>query len=111
MIICTIKHRKGRDNIIADFFSRNPSEKFKADEKNNLIIHDLVEVLPITVPQLSNKNTPVDKKLRDQIKSIGELQDQDDRLAEIKENIKRSISHDHYSIYVGVLFRKDHSLQ
>ena len=37
-----VTHYSGQDNIVADFFNRNPSGKFEDMESNTLTIHELI---------------------------------------------------------------------
>lgn len=93
----TITHCKGRDNFVADLFSRNPlnsdSELQLEDRKKNLIYIAAFEI-------------QMDKEFAQNLKEIERLQKLDTRLSKIIENFEDpDYSHPQYMILGGILFQ------
>ena len=105
-----IKYCTGRENIIADFFSRNPSGKFEESERKTLIIHGLLETLPINIREISLRKNDMYKIFCNEFRNIRNLQDQDKNIKLIKDKLNNNNILENYTLHQGVVFRKDHSL-
>ena len=78
-------HCSGQDNIVANFFSRNPSGKFEDKESNTLTIHELIldssnNCSPVTVSAIV-----LDLNLKKKFKNIQALRDQDESVRRIRD--------------------------
>lgn len=104
-----IKHCIGRENIIADFFSRNPAGRFEEEDRNTVMISELVNVLPLSVCELKYKSINMEPSLIKEFKNIKIIQNEDEYIKNIKANINNEKNSENFIIYEGILFRIDHS--
>lgn len=109
-----VKYCAGRDNIVADFFSRNPSKKFEEDTPRDLIVSSILAdiVLPdnslrqnIVISKLSQDLSRLPAPLRQDLLAVRQLQSEDPKIAPLIERVKLGNQIDTYCIYNDVLFR------
>ena len=109
----TVKYCRGRDNVVADFFSRNPECQFVEQNPEKLLIsrlqsHVLVSealtrnAILIAVESLRTENND----MRD-LKELAEFQSKDENLSKIIEGVRDEPNNEYYIVYEGVLFRRD----
>lgn len=93
-----VKYCKGSDNVIADFFSRNPSGKFESPQSTTLSIDVLgANDVGIEYPETLSQS----------LKNLAVLQLQDVYISKIMDRIKDDNEVAFYVLYENILFRKD----
>jgi transposase InsO family protein len=99
-----ISYCKGKDNIIADFFSRNPEGEFRESKSNDLIISKITSNFSTNIPINSMKPFRIDLGLSDILKDISRLQKLDTKLKPEFNKIKIDNAASNYKIHNDVLF-------
>lgn len=102
-----VTYCRGKDNIIADFFSRNPRSRFEDVAENNLSI----DVLDLS--QMNGENEcylnemELDSELTDSLKNLSNLQRIDENSKSIIDRIEQGDKVEFYVIKESILFRRD----
>lgn len=108
-----ISHCKGKDNIVADFFSRNPESKFAAEQEPEKLIISRLEAYSelLNVDNVSKTcNTiykmTLDKELTREFKDIKNLQKKDTWIEEkLKSLSDRDNDNTHFQLHNDILFQ------
>ena len=109
----TVTYCMGSENVIADFFSRNPDGKFTNQNEDKILIANLQKFyypenidseLSSLVIMLLHKN---DISLRKILKNIIIHQDKDSNLREITNAIKNNENIENYVIFENILFHRE----
>lgn len=107
----TVSYCKGKNNLVADFFSRNPRGCFEKIQSNDLLI-DVLEVDEgIIDNQKSIGQIDLDKDLRNELKNLSLLQQQDSLIKKIIDDVEINKKIEFFMIHEGVLFRKDNTFK
>lgn len=103
-----VSHCQGKDNIVADFFSRNPEGKFESIKSPNLSI-DVLGCSPGDDNDSFCLRNNIDLKgnLRDSLKNLSKLQRRDSYCQEIYKRIEIDPQLKFYSLEGGVLLEKN----
>lgn len=107
----TISYCKGSDNIIADFFSRNPRGIFEDHSSKILSIDVLSMENQFEQVQCWSNEIDMGKNLTDSLKNLSVLQKEDDTCKLIFERVSKGDKLEFYVIEKDVLFRRDKFLQ
>lgn len=105
-----ITYCKGTDNIVADFFSRNPDGVFHEEESDRLLISTLRYCLPdlddrhqetalVLICRLDN-----DTRLKGILCDLSRCQRRDSQMMQILEQLDDGEIRDRYQLYKGILF-------
>lgn len=97
-----VTHCKGSDNIIADFFSRNPCGKFETPQSKSLSI-DVINCE-------SRSETEISNEVNESLKNLEELQLRDKYIYDIVEKLKANEQTNFYVMRDNVLFRRNEYL-
>ena len=108
-----IEYCKGSENIVADFFSRNPDGKFIEQKENKIIMAGLQSYFPLN--KINNESTSLvimllnkdDESLKKIIKNIRTQQNRDACLRKIIESINNNGNIENYVIYEDILFHRE----
>ena len=102
----TVSHCTGKDNIVADFFSRNPEGKFETIQPNN---HLSIDVLCEDSHEsgAAINNLDLGKDLCESFESLEKLQSQDHHINKIIKRVKEDNSLQMFTFYKNILFRKN----
>ena len=102
-----VQHCRGRDNIIANFFSRNHEGKLKPENNPHRfqissLTRDLDfvvakgQIQPSIIYRLTRKYDELPSDIRRDLDRIGELQQGDSHIAKIISRVKEGQESDHY---------------
>ncbi|XP_043471737.1 uncharacterized protein LOC122504619 [Leptopilina heterotoma] len=105
-----VSYCQGKDNIIADFFSRNPRGKFE-DVMQNYLSIDVVNVCHDFDAEFCVNQISYDVDLENSLKNLADLQHQDEFAMSIFDRIKIGKAEECYLSYNRVLFRMDKFLK
>lgn len=103
-----VSHCRGKENVVADFLSRNPRGKFESIQSNDLSIDVLAcnecdyEKIDVICEQIILKD-----EIKQELKNLLTLQNSDPYIKNIIDKIKADQHLDFYTIREGVLFRRD----
>ena len=111
--VFTIEYCRGVDNVVADFFSRNPGGKFSEDHTERIIVSSLHQCfLPVrenpedtAVLSIALLNSNVD--LARSFKSLGVLQKEDAKVKVIMDKCNSSAEVSNFQIYKHILFHQE----
>lgn len=109
----SIKYCRGIDNVVADFFSRNPEGKFLEDNPRELIISALHSCfLPNTTVNDDNALVTFvlsanDLSISQAFKKLGEIQRDDTILGIIFEKSKESKDDSLFCVHEKILFHRE----
>lgn len=101
-----VEYCKGKDNVIADFFSRNPRGRFEVNSHNELSI-DVINVESRSNDSYDCSVIGIQSELCQSLKSLANLQRQDRFINDIIEKIKNDNEIDFFVLKEDILFRKD----
>lgn len=106
----TIKHCKGVDNIVADFYSRNIDGKEAKIESSKLIIPSinkaLIASLKVEVNKVEKCEIQLDQILAKNLKNLEKLQKEDTHIADLIKKYQNDPNQNMYKIHENVLFHK-----
>ena len=109
----TVRYCTGRDNLVADFFSRNPSGRFEAEASRDAMV-SMLTTLPIylspkvgnlSIARLSKDIDPLPAFLKRDLMAINKSQSDDHHLAGIREQVAQGLQTEHYCVHNDILFR------
>lgn len=103
---------KGKDNVVADFFSRHPESKFLEENPEKLLLASLGS--RITLSDIPNNERIPDAinalkneiDYRKELKGLPVLQREDERIKEIFNKMKDGSLDKYYTVYEDILFRR-----
>lgn len=101
-----VSYCKGKDNVVADFFSRNPRGRFESVSPTSLSV-DVLQVEEFHENEVVDCNfIEYDEELRDSLKNLADLQKQDATIQRIIFRVNENPDLDCYVIKENVLFPK-----
>ena len=111
-----VRHCVGRENIVADFFSRNPDGKFEDEygpsrlriavfESNRVMSEGGNDTRGNVIYKLLARYDDLPPDIKHQLSSIGEYQREDSKLAQIIAKIESGEVVARYQMHKDVLFR------
>ena len=71
------EHCSGRDNVIADIFSRNPNGRFEKTEPTEICLNNLVGILRISCSDSDCRRMNPSVELRNELKNLHKIQKND----------------------------------
>ena len=109
----SVSYCKGSENVVANFFSRNPEGKFSEEKENKIVISTLHlfcspdkinnEVTSLVIMTI-NSNNNLFKKI---LKNLKIEQQKDSNLGKIINSIKNNELSEEFQIYKEILFHKE----
>lgn len=105
-----IEYCQGRDNIVADFFSRNPVGKFESSKSNHLSIDVINEKLEIS-GDINCSEIIMNDEVRESLGHLEELQKQDQNINKIIQSLKENERNKYFFIHEGILFHYEEQMR
>lgn len=103
-----VKHCKGKDNVVADFFSRNIGEKQAKTESSKLSVptlsKSLVDQLAVKINKTEKLMISLDPVLGRDLKRLEHLQRSDEEVNALLENCQDHSAGNTYKIHHNLLF-------
>lgn len=101
-----VEYCRGQDNVVADFFSRNPQGKFESSRSNHLSI-DVLLVESENCESVVCSEIKVDNEMRDSLRNLEELQKQDNYINGIIQRMQGGNKIDYFQVHEGILFHQE----
>lgn len=109
-----VRYCTGRDNLVVDFFSRNPSKRFEDETLTSLTVAPILSCIP--PPDERSENPSIISKLAQDLArlpaplkydllAIRRLQLEEPNISKIREQVKVGKQIDTYCLHNDVLFR------
>ena len=103
---------RGSENIVADFLSRNPDDKYHAEVNDELLIatsnkyflpeNEITEISALLILALNSNEV----SLKSIVKNLSEKQHKDEKMQRIFTLIENN-SIENYQVYLKILFHKE----
>lgn len=103
-------HCKGKDNLVADFFSRNPQGRFESNVPTTLSI-DVLDTDDLHNSRIVDCDViEFEDDFLDSLRNLSHLQNEDSNIKNVLDKINENLYRDIYVVKENIWFRKDPGL-